>query len=184
MKKLNVLSLVAIALSLTVIHDAAAGEGFSIGASAARASVDINRDGLDIKGDASGYRVFGSYMFNKNLGIEAGFSAYGEPDDKSIPADMEVETDSVDVFVVGKHYVSENVSFFGKVGLAQSRTETEIGDDDDTETNHRSTDLALGLGGQYDISERFGIRTEIEWLDGKDVGTEQMISLSGVIRFQ
>ena len=55
-----------------------------------------------------------------------------------------------DVYAVGKYYASEKLSFFGKAGFASSRTESEIGDDDETETNHSSTDLALGLGGQFD----------------------------------
>ena len=184
MKKFLVFHVMLAGLLLSASHLACAGEGFSIGASATRAAVDINTDGLDIKGDATGYRVFGTYMFNKNLGIEAGFSTFGEPDDNGIPSDMEVESDSVDVFVVGKHYVSEDVSFFAKAGFVQSRTETEIGDDDATETNHSSTDLALGLGGQYDITERFGVRSEIEWIDGIEAGAEQMISLSAVVRFK
>ncbi len=37
-----------------------AGEGFSIGASATRASVDVQDVGIDIDGDASGYRLFGA----------------------------------------------------------------------------------------------------------------------------
>ncbi|MBT8098543.1 MAG: porin family protein, partial [Gammaproteobacteria bacterium] len=123
------------------------------------------------------------YMLNKNFGIEAGISSLGEPNDSSIPANMHVETEVYDVYAVGKYYASENLSFFGKAGFATSRTESEIGDDDETETNHSSTNLALGLGGQYDISERFGIRTEMEWLDGKAAGLERVLSLSGVMRF-
>lgn len=161
-----------------------AGEGFSIGASAARASVDVNDVGIDVDGDASGYRVFGTYMFNKKFGIEAGYSTFGEPNDNSIPSNLEVETDSYDVFAVGKYPVSQNFSLIGKAGLSNSRTETEMDDDDESETHHSSTDLALGFGGQYDISERFAIRAEVEWMDNQDSGAANMLSLGGVYRFQ
>lgn len=170
-------------LLLAVSPLALADGDFSIGVSATRAAVDVNKDGLDISGDATGYRLFGSYMLNKNFGIEAGISSLGEPSDSTIPSNMHVETAVYDVYAVGKYYASEKLSFFGKAGFASSRTESEIGDDDETETSHSSTDLALGLGGQYDISERFGIRTEMEWLDGKAAGLERVLSLSGVMRF-
>ena len=183
MKKYLLANAMLAGVLLSVAPVAMADGDFSIGVSATRAAVDINTNGLDINGDATGYRLFGSYMFNKNFGIEAGISSFGEPDDSTIPQGMEVEGSSYDVYAVGKHYVSEKMSFFAKAGFAQSRTETEIGDDDETETNHSSTDLALGLGGQYDFTERFGIRTEMEWLDGKASGAERLISLSGVMRF-
>ena len=176
-------TLVGAALLLTA-GLANAGEGFSIGASAARAAVDIQQDGIDINGDANGYRIFGLYMISKNFGVEAGFSAFGEPDDSRIPSDMEVEISSYDLFAVGKYPLGENFSLFGKAGFATSNTETEIGDDDETETHHQSTDLALGFGGQYDFGERFGIRSEIEWLNGVDAGAVRTLSVSGVWRFK
>ena len=183
MKNYLLANAVLAGLMLSVTPVAMADGDFSIGVAATRAAVDVNKDGLDVSGDATGYRLFGSYMFNKNLGIEAGISSLGEPNDSTIPSNMHVETQVYDVYAVGKYYASEKLSFFGKAGFASSRTESEIGDDDETETNHSSTDFALGLGGQYDISERFGIRTEMEWLDGKAAGLERVLSLSGVMRF-
>ncbi len=161
-----------------------AGEGFSIGASATRASVDVQDVGIDIDGDASGYRLFGAYMFNGKYGIEVGLSTFGEPNDSTIPSDMHVETSSYDVFGVASYPLSPNFSLIGKAGVAHSHSETEVGDDDETETRHSSTDLALGFGGEYEFSERFAIRGDVEWVDSKDAGAANMISLGGVWRFK
>lgn len=163
---------------------AQADEGFSIGASATRAAVDVTTDTLDIDGDAGGFRLFGLYMFNEHVGIEAGFSALGEP--AGTPDRTEVETSSYDMYAVGKYYIGLNgkLSVIGKAGFVTSNTETEIGDDDATETNHSSTDLALGLGAQYDFSERFGLRSTIDWVDAVDDGASRVLSLSGVWRFK
>ena len=161
-----------------------ADEGFSIGASAARASVDVNDVGIDVAGDASGYRLFGVYMFNEKFGIEAGYSMFGEPNDSTIPAELHVETVSYDVFAVGTIPLSANFGLIAKAGFSSSRTETELGDDDDTETSQSSTDLALSFGGQYEFSERFAIRGELEWIDNNDSGLSNMISLGGVFKFK
>ena len=161
-----------------------AGEGFSIGASATRASVDVQDVGIDIDGDASGYRLFGGYMFNEKYGIEVGLSTFGEPNDSTIPSDMHVETSSYDVFGVVSYPLSANFSLIGKAGVAYSQTETEVGDDDETETRHSSTDLALGIGGEYEFTERFAIRGDVEWVDSKNAGAANMISLGGVWRFK
>ena len=184
MKKQLLANAMLAGLLLAVTPVAMADGDFSIGVSATRAAVDVNKDGLNVSGDATGYRLFGSYMFTKHLGIEAGISSLGEPNDSTLLSNQHVETEIYDVYAVGKYYASEKLSFFGKAGFASSRTESEIGDDDETETKHSSTDLALGLGGQYDISERFGIRTEMEWLDNKAAGAERILSLSGVMRFK
>ena len=161
-----------------------AGEGFSIGASAARAAIDVNEVGIDVEGDASGYRLFGLYMFNEKFGIEAGYSMFGEPNDSTIPARLHVETVSYDVFAVGTLPLSANFGLIAKAGFSSSKTDTELGDDDDTETSQSSTDLALSFGGQYEFNERFAIRGELEWIDNKDSGLSNMISLGGVFKFK
>jgi len=159
-----------------------AGEGFSVGASAARAAVKVQDAGMDIDGDASGLRVFGQYMFNRNFGIEGGFSSFGEPNDNTIPSNMQVETEGYDLYAVAAYPMSENAGLFAKIGFASWNTETEV--NDTNETHHRSTDLALSIGGEYEISEQFAIRAEIDWFDAATSGPENLLSLGAVWRFQ
>ncbi len=177
---LNVL-LAALTLPLAASL-ASADEGFSIGASVARASVEATGLGQTVNGDADGSRIFGSYMFTRRFGIEAGYSYFGRPDDSTIAPNVEVESNSYDLYAVGVQPVSEKFDLFGKLGLV--RSDTEIEESETSEVSSSSTDLALGFGGEYSVSERFGIRAEFEWIDSDNSGAVQMVSLGGVFRFR
>ncbi len=169
-------------LALLVAVSSANAEGFSVGASAVRAAVKIDEAGTAIDGDSTGYRVFGEYMFNKHFGIEGGISSLGEPNDNTLPSNVHVDTEGYDLYAVAAYPVSENAGFRAKIGFASWNTETEV--NDTNETHHKSTDLAMGLGGQYDINEQFSIRAEIEWIDAATSGAENIVSLGGVWRFK
>jgi OOP family OmpA-OmpF porin len=158
-----------------------AADGFSVGASAARTKVDVNEPGMTVNGDATGWRVFGGYMITRNFGVEAGYSSFGRPDDNSLASNLEVDTEGVDLYAVGRYSVSEKFNFFGKVGFV--RWDTSVEEDELSEVSTDSTDLALGFGGQYDLNERFAIRGEAEWFDSADSGGVNMLALSGVFRF-
>lgn len=168
-------------LSLLLAATAANADGLSVGVSAVQAPINVKDSGTTIGGDATGWRVFGSYMFNKNFGIEGGMSKFGEPNDRSIPSDMQVDTEIYDLYAVAAYPLGENLGLIGKIGIASSNTETEV--NDTNETHYTSTDLALSFGGQYDFSERFGVRGEFEWFESA-VSGELKYSLSGVFRFQ
>jgi len=159
-----------------------AGEGFSVGASVARASVEAEGLGQTIDGDADGARIFGSYMFTRRFGIEAGYSDFGRPDDNTIAPNVEVESNSYDLYAVGVQPVSEKLDLFGKIGFVSWNTEIE--EDETSEVSSSSTDLALGFGAEYSVSERFAIRSEFAWVDSDNSGAVRMVSLGGVFRFK
>jgi len=166
--------------SLLFAH-AAIAEGFSVGASAVQAPVSLEDSGTSIGGDSSGWRVHGQYMFNEYFGIEGGLSKFGTPNDNSIPSNMHVDTESYDVYAVAAYPVGEDVSLIAKAGFVNWNTETEVADTN--ETHYTSTDLALSFGGEYNITERFAIRGELEWFDSA-VSGDLKYSLGGVVRFQ
>ncbi len=160
---------------------ATADEGFSVGASTARADVEASGLGVNVNGNADGWRVFGIYMFSDKYGIEGGYRSFGRPDDSTIPSGISVGTDGIDLYGVGTYPVSEKFDLFGKLGVVSSTTEIE--QDEETEASMTSTDLALAIGGEYKISERFAIRAEFEWIDNQDIGATNMGALSGVFQF-
>ncbi|MCZ6643766.1 MAG: outer membrane beta-barrel protein, partial [Gammaproteobacteria bacterium] len=104
---------------------ASADEGFSVGASVVRASVEAQGLGHTVNGDADGSRIFGSYMFTRRFGIEAGYSDFGRPDDNTIAPNVEVESTSYDLYAVGVKPVTDKLDLFGKLGLVRSDTEIE-----------------------------------------------------------
>jgi len=168
-------------LSLLFAATAANADGFSAGVSAVRVPVNLEDAGTTIAGDSTGWRLYGSYMINKNFGIEAGMSKLGSPNDKSLPSNMHVDTESYDVYAVVAYPMGDDASLIAKAGYVASNTETEV--NDTNETNQTNTDLALSFGGQYDMTEQFSIRAEAEWFDSALSG-ELKYTLGGVIRFK
>jgi OOP family OmpA-OmpF porin len=166
-------------LTLVFAAGAAQADGFAVGVSGARAPMNVPEAG--VVGDASGWRVFGSYMFNKNFGVEAGLSKFEAPSGAPIPSNMHVDTEVYDVFAVVAYPIGEDLGLIGKVGYAAWNTETEVNDENGM--HYKSRDLGLSFGGQYDISERFAVRGEFEWFESFASG-ELKYSLSGVFRFQ
>ena len=159
---------------------AAIADGFSAGIAAVRAPVSAEASGTPIAGDSDGWRVHGAYMFNKNFGVEAGMSKFGSPNDNSLPSNMHVDTESYDVYAVGVYPMGNDGALIAKVGYVAWNTETEV--NDSNETHSTSSDLALSFGGQYDITERFALRAELEWFDSAISG-ELKYSLGGIVRF-
>ncbi len=155
-------------LSLLFAATTANADGFSAGVAAVSTPVNIEESGTTIAGDSTGWRLHGSYMFNKNFGIEAGMSKFGSPNDKSLPSNMHVETQSYDVYAVAAYPMGDDASLIAKAGFVASNTETEV--NDTNETHQTNTDLALSLGGQYDMTEQFAIRAEMEWFESASVG--------------
>lgn len=169
------------AIALVFAATAAQADGFSVGMSGTRADVGFEDDTTTVVGDSSGFRVFGSYMFNERFGIEGGLSKYGSPDDKSLPSNMHVDTEVYDLYAVYVLPLSNNFGLVNKVGFASWNTETEVSDTN--EAHYKSTELALSFGGQYDFNEKFGVRGEVEWFDSAISGSMKY-SLSGVFHFE
>ena len=179
LSKSAILGGVALLLVAPVTH---ADKGFSVGISGVRTSADFSNVGLDVDGDSTGRRLFGTYMFNDTFGIEAGFSDYSRPDDSSLSPDQEIERESQDLYAVGNYSVTENFSLFGKAGVVSSRNSIEV--DEKNVASASSTDLSLALGGEYDLFTRFAIRGEYQWLDGQESGASNILSISGIFRFR
>lgn len=168
-------------VSLLIAATAANADGFSAGVSAVRVPVNLEDAGTTIAGDSTGWRLHGSYMFNKNFGIEAGMSKLGSPNDKSLPSNMHVDTESYDVYAVLAYPMGDDASLIAKAGYVASNTETEV--NDTNEAHQTNTDLALSFGGQYDMTEQFAIRAEMEWFESALSG-ELKYTLGGVVRFK
>ena len=178
----NVLGVLSLLFAVNVASaEALSMKGFSIGLSATRAPINLEDAGTTFGGDADGWRVFGSYMFTRNYGIEAGMSKYGSPNDSSIPSNMHVDTESWDVYAVAAFPLSNNFDLIGKAGYVSWNTETEVMDTN--ETHYKSDDFALSFGGEYDFGKNFSVRGELEWFDSLAAG-EFKYSLSGVIGFK
>jgi OOP family OmpA-OmpF porin len=171
-----------IGLVAFVASPAFADKGFSAGASIGYSNVSIEDDGFGVDLTGTGYKVFGTYMFNDNFGIEGGWLSFGEPSDTVGGFDLEVDADGFDVFAVGALPVSDTVDLFAKAGmLAWDATASINGFEDSSESGE---DLALGIGGRFTGASGFGVRAEYEWFDFADADSVWMISLGFEYNFR
>lgn len=155
---------------------------FSLGLSAANADVNVDDVNVNVHGKANGWRLFGAYEINDRYSIEGGMSTFDRPDDPTIASIPEVENESYDLFAVGKLPLSDKFEVFGKAGFVSWTTEIE--ESEESEFSSRSTDLALGLGGEYDLNTRLSIRGEYLWTDSNNSGASDTMSVAAIFYFQ
>jgi OmpA-OmpF porin, OOP family len=145
------------ALALAAVLAAAAtlparAEGLYVGGSLGTPNYrdDINGVSGSSNSGVSG-KVFGGYEFTPNFALEAGAVKLGHIDNDA----GSVRGHSYYLDAVGTLPLAANWSLLGRLGVAQSKVETPLGDD-------RGTGLKYGAGVQYDISKTIAVRGEWE----------------------
>jgi OOP family OmpA-OmpF porin len=135
MKKWLVAVAGAAALALSATASAQQLTGFYAGAEFGQA--DFGSD------DDTAVKLLGGYQVNRNFAAEVGYSMLFDKGGSEVTA--------LEVVGVGLFPVANQLSIFGKLGLANVEVDTPGGSDDKTE-------LTWGLGVQYDVSTRLGVR--------------------------
>ena len=176
------MALAIIASPFTLADDTGWYAGANVGSS--RASIDDARitsnllgsgfSGVSILDDdrATGYKIFGGYQFNKNFALEGGYFDLGQFgfSATTVPAGTlngNIKLRGLNLDVVGILPITEKFSAFGRVGAnyAQARdsfTGTGAVTVLNPNPSKRDTNLKLGLGLQYAITESLAIRAEVE----------------------
>ena len=132
----SMLSAAALALSASALAQSSAMQGFYVGAELGNTDIGASEDDFGIK-------ILGGYRFHPNIAAEVG---YGMLYDK---ASVDVKT--IEAVAVGMFPVANQLSIIGKLGLANVDVEVPGGSDDKTE-------LTWGLGVQYDVTPKLGVR--------------------------
>ena len=172
----------AATLLLLAAFPAVADEGFAVGVSAVDADINIQSPDIAADGNAGGARLFGRYQFTKHFGIEGGYASFDRPDGNALDSALSVENSATDLYATGTLPLSDKFRMFGKAGAMRWRTETE--ESETAEYSVESTQLALGIGGEYELNDRFILRGEYVWTEGSsEVSGLRMMSRSGLIQF-
>jgi OOP family OmpA-OmpF porin len=135
MKKWLVAVVGAAALALSAAASAQQLSGFYVGAEFGQA--DFGSD------DDTAVKLLGGFQINRNFAAEVGYSMLYDKGGSEVTA--------LEVVGVGMFPVANQLSIYGKLGFANVDVETPGGSDDKTE-------LTWGLGVQYDVSTRLGVR--------------------------
>jgi len=172
----------AATLLLWAAFPAFAGDGFAVGASAVDADINVHSADVAADGNTTGSRLFGRYQFTEHFGFEAGYASFGRPDGTTLDSNLGVENSATDLYATGTMPLSDKFRMFGKAGAMRWKTETE--ESETVEHSVESTQLALGVGGEYEFTDRFVVRGEYVWTEGSsEVSGIRMMSLSGLIQF-
>ncbi len=120
----------------------------------------------------TGYKLFGGYQLNRNFAVEGGYFDLGRSSYtfNTTPVGSfngETRVRGLNLDLVGMLPVSDRFSVFGRIGAAyaQSRasfTSTGAVAANTTNPRRNDTNLKVGLGMQYAITEALAVRAELE----------------------
>ena len=146
---------------------------------------------------STGYKLFGGYQLNRNFAVEGGYFDLGRFNYAvnttplgTFASDTQVRGLNLDL--VGILPLSEQFSVFGRIGAAyaQSRANfarTGVPSLISSPTSRNETNLKVGLGMQFAITEALAVRAELERYRVSDPirnrGNIDMASIGLVYRF-
>lgn len=157
-----------------------------IGGNVGRTKADFDNDsinrtltgqGLTVRSttednSGTGYKLFGGYQLNRNFAVEGGYFDLGRSSYtfNTTPVGSfngETRVRGLNLDLVGMLPVSDRFSVFGRIGAAyaQSRasfTSTGAVAANTTNPRRNDTNLKVGLGMQYAITEALAVRAELE----------------------
>ena len=205
--KLSLLSLALMSAPFAMAQDTGWYAGANIGQS--NATIDEPRITSGLLGSGllagpfnnterdRGYKLFGGYQVNKFLSVEAGYFDLGHfgfttttTPAGSLSGDIRLK--GVNIDAVGTVPITEKFSAFGRIGVAYVRTEDNFVGTGAVKVlnpnpSARDTNLKVGLGVQYALTDALSVRAEIERYRINDAvdnkGDVDLASLGLVYRF-
>lgn len=205
--KLSLVALAIIASPFAVADDSGWYAGANAGQS--RATIDDVRitSGLLNSGFTStsisdddrntGYKIYGGYQFNRNFALEGGYFDLGKFgfNATTVPAGTlsgSIKLRGLNLDLVGSLPITQRLSAFGRLGVnyAEARdsfTGTGAVNVLDPNPSKRDTNLKVGLGLQYALTQSLAMRAELERYRINDAvgnkGDIDLVSVGLVYRF-
>lgn len=206
--KLSLLTLALMAAPFAMADDSAGWYGgANIGQS--NASIDDARISSGLLGSGltttsiedndrdRGYKLFGGYQYNKNFAVEAGYFDLGRFGFVANTAPTgtlsgTIKIKGLNLDAVGILPITEKFSAFGRIGVTYARTNGSFAGTGavnvlDPNPNARDTNLKVGLGVQYAMTDALSLRAEIERYRINDAmgnkGDVDLASIGLVYRF-
>jgi len=131
-----------------------------------------------ISSNDTGWKVFGGYRFNENFAVEGGYTDFGTFSGLSVisaPAPGFATGrwraySPINASVVGLWPIWQQLSVFGKLGLAYTHVDGEVDGPTPFKLSSSRAQPLLGLGLNYDFA-KFGVRAEFERFNNVGDGT-------------
>lgn len=128
--------------------------------------------GADSEDDEMAWKIFGGYKFTPNFGVEGAYTdmgTYSSTTKTSRTAIYHADATAFSVAGIASAPVADNFELFGKLGMARWERESQKDTSDSNTTIDEGTDLLIGAGAQFNVTENIGIRGEVEHYDDLDV---------------
>jgi len=164
----------AVALSTFIAVPAVAAGNAYIGINAG-----TNQTAYDNVGSSIGYGVFGGYSFNEFVAAELSYVSLSDADITGSTSKLSGSV--VALAAVGSLPLGRDFSLTGKAGYASSSVSSGG-------TSSSKADLTFGIGAQYNIGKKFGVRLNYdrfnvgEGANGWDTKSSTFISLGALFK--
>lgn len=148
---------------LAALAGTAAAQTTYVGGNIGRAEQKITLDGFSEKDHDTGYKVYGGYNFNKNVGLEAGFVDLRKMKLADGSDRLDVHSTALYFAVTGTLPLNDQFSLFAKAGAARNEvkvSESGIGYSS-SEKDHRTTGY-ISVGAAYAIDKNLSVVAEYE----------------------
>ena len=150
-------------LCLTLVQNAHAQEGLFISATVGSADLTENFDGFEIDSSSTAYGATVGWRFNDYFSVEGGYRNFGRFD-QTFTVDGESVSVSLkaDGFVLGAigHWpLGERFGLFGRAGSFFWDGDSRI--NSLTVASPGDTNLYLGAGISYDLTDRFSVLADL-----------------------
>ncbi len=200
MKKITIVALLSVCVATQALADNA--DTFYVAvdrgqASFSNAMVSINS--TVAAPNPGAMRIAGGYNINSMFAVEAGYVKFGDSTYITTvsgvgSANETLSSSSFQVAAVGTYPINAKFSLFGKLGFANNKINYSYSDTLGGTNNGSGTktDVMYGIGGQYNINSKWGIRVQYEDFGktqvscvnctGENIGLS-MLSIGGVYTF-
>jgi OOP family OmpA-OmpF porin len=145
--------------------------GFYVGLSFGQSSVDLDCTGASSCDDTdTAMKFIGGYRFNRNLGVEIGYTDLGEATITDPSSTATFESSVMELVGVGTWPIADKFSILGKIGMY--RGDVDASDPALGSVSESNTGLTFGVGVQWDFTKNLGLRAE--WQRYADVGGDNV----------
>jgi len=175
---------IAAALAVLVPVTTFADNGFFLTASVGSAELSEDFDGLDVDADSTAYRITVGWRFGKYLAVEGGYHNFGDFDQtfdiESTPTEVSLKADGFTFGGVGSLPLGDRFALFARAGLFFWDGDADI--NNVTQASPEDTNLYLGAGARFAVSERLSLTADGSRYDLGDTSST-VLSIGIDVRF-
>lgn len=129
------------------------------------------------------WKIFGGYQFNRNLGVEAGYTDLGEATATGtvlgLPVSAKAKAKGFEILGVGTFPINEQFAVYGKAGFFRWDVDSSAtGGGVSVAIGDKGTDFTFGLGLKYNFTKNVAARLEFQRYN--DVGNDATTGQSDV----